>query len=162
MASFDIVNKVDVQVLDNAINTAKKELLTRFDFKDSKSSIELNKKDFLIQLECENDMQIKQLEDIIINRMIKQGLDVSSLDMEKEHYQSGAMVKKEIKVKQGIDKETAKKIVKDIKDLKMKVEPSIMDDQVRVSAKKIDDLQALMSILRCNKYGLPLQFQNLK
>jgi len=162
MASFDIVNKVDVQVLDNAINTAKKELLTRFDFKDSKSSIELNKKDFLIQLECENDMQIKQLEDIIINRMIKQGLDVSSLDMEKEHYQSGAMVKKEIKVKQGIDKETAKKIVKDIKDLKMKVEPSIMDDQVRVSAKKIDDLQALMSILRSNKYGLPLQFQNLK
>jgi uncharacterized protein YajQ (UPF0234 family) len=82
--------------------------------------------------------------------------------MEKEHYQSGAMVKKEIKVKQGIDKETAKKIVKDIKDLKMKVEPSIMDDQVRVSAKKIDDLQALMSILRSNKYGLPLQFQNLK
>ena len=162
MASFDIVNKVDVQVLDNAINTAKKELLTRFDFKDSKSSIELNKKDFLIQLECENDMQIKQLEDIIINRMIKQGLDVTSLDMEKEHYQSGAMVKKEIKVKQGIDKETAKKIVKDIKDLKMKVEPSIMDDQVRVSAKKIDDLQALMSILRSNKYGLPLQFQNLK
>src|SRR3712207_6614462 len=103
MPSFDVVSKVDAQTLDNAINTAKKEILTRFDFRDSKSSIELDKKTSTIHLVSENEMRLKNIMDVIINRMVKQGLDAKSLDLSAEPYPSGAFVKQDIKVKEGID-----------------------------------------------------------
>jgi cyclic-di-GMP-binding protein len=162
MPSFDIVSKVDLQTLDNAINTAKKEIINRYDFRGSKTEIDLNKKDYIVHLVTEDDMKVKAVEDIIMQRAAKQGIDPQSMDFGKEHYASGNMVKKDIKVKQGIDKETAKKIVKMIKDTKLKVEPSIMEDQVRVSAKKIDDLQQVMAMLRKSDVGIPLQFVNMK
>lgn len=162
MASFDIVSKVDIQKLDNAINTVKKEIMNRYDFHDSKSSIELNKKDLVLHIVTENDMRMKTIEDIIISRMVKQGVDPACLDFGKDQYASGNMIKKDIKVKEGIEKETAKKIVKLIKDSGFKVQPSIMDEQVRVTGKKIDELQRIISLVKENEFGLPLQYINFR
>ena len=162
MASFDIVNKVDAQLLDNAINVARKEIVNRFDFNGSKSEIDLDKKSMTIHILTENDMRMNSITDVIRNRMIKQKLDPLCLDFGKEHYASGAMVKKDILVKEGIDKDVARKIIKDIKDSKLKVQAQVMDDQVRVTGKKIDDLQSVIALLRQRNYELPLQFTNMK
>jgi len=162
MASFDVVNKVDAQLLDNAINVARKEILNRFDFNGSKSEITLDKKLMQISVLTENDMRMESITDIIRSRMIKQHLNPMCLDFGKDHVASGMMIKKEIKVREGIDKEMAKKIVKDIKDSKLKVQAQIMEDQVRVTGKKIDDLQAVIALLRSGNYELPMQFVNMK
>lgn len=162
MPSFDIISKTDLQRLDNAINTASKELVNRFDFSGSKTTIELDKKTMMVHIVTENDMRLKAIEGIIIGRMVKQNLDSSCLDFGKELYASGNMVKKDIKIKQGIDKETAKKIVKVIKDSGLKVQASIMDEQVRVTGKKIDDLQDVISLVKKQDFGLPLQYENFR
>lgn len=162
MPSFDIVSKIDGQTLDNAINTAKKEILNRYDFNGSKSTIELDKKTNQITIVTEDDMRVKAIQDSIISRMSKQGLDPKALDFGKEVYASGNMIRKEIKIKEGLDKEAAKKVVKKIKDSKLKVEASIMDDQVRVTAKKIDDLQAVIAVCRTEDFGQPLQYINMR
>ncbi len=162
MPTFDIVSKIDGQTLDNAINTAKKEILNRYDFNDSKSTIDLDKKTNEITIVTENDMRLKAIQDSIISRMVKQQLDPNALDFGKEQYASGNMIRKEIKVKEGIDKEVAKKIVKKIKDSGLKVQASIMDDQVRVQAKKIDDLQAVISLCRSETFEQPLQYINMR
>ena len=162
MPSFDIVNKVDMQLLDNAINTTKKEIQTRFDFRDSKTEIELDKVGLKIQLTTDNSMRIKTIEDILLTRAVKQNIDGKCFDFSKEDYASGALVKKEIKIKQGIEKEAGKKIVKIIKDLKLKVETAIMDDQVRVTGKKLDELQGVIQHLKQADFEVPLQFVNMK
>jgi uncharacterized protein YajQ (UPF0234 family) len=162
MPSFDIVSKIDAQTLDNAINNAKKEILNRYDFHDSKSTVELDKKTNEITIVTENDMRLKAIQDSIISRMTKQGLDSQCLDMGKEQYASGNMIRKEIKIKEGIDKEAAKKIVKKIKDSGLKVQASIMDDQVRIQGKKIDDLQAVISLCKTENFGQPLQYINMR
>jgi cyclic-di-GMP-binding protein len=162
MPSFDIVSKVDPQNVDNAVNSAKKEILTRYDFRESKSSIELDKKNLSITITTENEMRIDAIEDVLRSRMIKQGIDPLSMDFGKEQYASGSMIRKDIKIKEGIDKETSKKIIKAIKDSGIKVQPQIMDDQIRVSAKKIDDLQSVISLCRREDFGTPLQFVNMK
>ena len=162
MPSFDIVSKVDLQSLDNAINTVRKEILTRWDFRDSKTEIDLDKKAMNIHVVTEDEMKINQIGDIIISRCMKQGISGESLDFGKEQYASGNIVKKDIKIKQGIDKETSKKIAKSIKETGLKVQTSIMEDQVRVTGKKIDDLQAVMAHCRAGEFGIPLQFDNMK
>jgi len=162
MASFDIVSKVDPQTLENAINTVKKEIQNRYDFRDTKGGVELDKKSNVIQVSSENSMRVGQIEDIIMSKMVKQGLDATSLDFSAEEYPSGPMIKKDIKVRAGIDKETSKKIVKLIKDSKAKVQAAIMDDQVRVTGKKIDDLQEVIALLRRAELDLPLQYVNMK
>jgi uncharacterized protein YajQ (UPF0234 family) len=162
MPSFDIVNKIDIQTLDNAINVARKDITNRYDFKGSKSTIELDKKLLCIDILTESEMRIEAIEDTIRSRMIKQGLNPLALDFGKEQYASGNLLKKDIKIKQGIDKETAKKIVKHIKDLKLKVEAQIMDEQVRVTGKKIDELQAVISSVRAANFEIPVQFVNMK
>jgi uncharacterized protein YajQ (UPF0234 family) len=162
MPSFDIASKLDAQLLDNAINVAKKDILNRWDFRDSKSTIELNKKELTIQITTENDMRLTAITDAIHSRMIKQGLDPRGLDETKAHYPSGPLIKKDIKVRQGIDKEVSKKILRDIKDSKLKVTSQIMDDLIRVSAKKIDDLQEVIALCRRGNYEIPLQFTNMK
>ena len=108
MPSFDIVSKIDGQTLDNAINVAKKEILNRYDFNGSKSTIELDKKTNEVTVVTENDMRLKAIQDSIISRMVKQGLDPKALDFGKDEYASGNMIRKEIKIKEGIDKEAAK------------------------------------------------------
>jgi cyclic-di-GMP-binding protein len=162
MPSFDITSKMDAQLLDNAINVARKDILNRWDFRDSKSVIDLNKKDLAITITTENDMRLGAITDAIHSRMIKQGLDPRGLDESKEHYPSGPMIKKDIKVRQGIEKESSRKIMKDIKDSKLKVTAQIMDDMIRVTAKKIDDLQGVIAICRKGNYDIPLQFINMK
>lgn len=162
MASFDIVSKVDVQSLDNAINVAKKEIITRWDFRDSKTQIELDKKNLTLQVVTETDMRLSTVEDILRSRLIKQKIDPLCLDFGKEQYASGNMLRKDIAIRQGIGKEDAKKIVKAIKDSGLKVQTQIMDDQVRVTAKQIDDLQAVIALCRQTDFGVPLQFDNMK
>jgi len=162
MPSFDIVSKVDPQTLENAINTVKKEIQTRFDFRDTKGSIELDKKTNTVHIITENDMRLRQIEDIILTKIVKQQIDATSLDFSNEAFASGSMIKKDVKVRAGLEKEDGKKIVKLIKDGKMKVTPAIMDDQVRVTAKKIDDLQEVIALLRRAELGIPLQFVNMK
>lgn len=162
MPSFDIVNKIDTQTLDNAINVAKKEILTRFDFRDSKSTIDLDKKGLAIHIVTENEMRINSIIDVIRSRMVKQKLNPTCLDFTKEQYASGNMVKKDLKIIEGIDKDIARKIIKDIKDSKQKVQAQVMDDMVRVTGKKIDDLQAIIALVRSGDYEIPLQFLNMK
>ena len=163
MPSFDISSKVDPQLLDNSINVAKKEILNRFDFRGSKSEIELDKKNLVISITTEDDMKLEAIVDSIRGRMIKQQLDPRSLDEGKERVASGFMLKKELKIKQGIDKESSKIIMKLIKDSKIKVTAQIMDEMIRVTAKKIDDLQAVMSLVRGNPaIEIPVQFINMK
>lgn len=162
MPSFDIVSKIDPQTLDNAVNVTKKEIQNRFDFKDSPVSIELNKKEMRIELEAASDMKIKQIVDVLISRSLKQGLDPLAYDFSKDPYPSGKVTKKEVPVRNGLKQEDAKKIVKLIKDSGLKVQAAIMDDLVRVTGKKLDDLQAV--IQRCRNAGLevPLQFDNMR
>ncbi len=162
MPSFDIVSKVDPQTLDNAINVARKEITTRYDFRDSKTEIDLDKKTSIIKVTTENSMRMSSIVDIIITRMAKQGIDPKALDMSKEEYASGPMMKRELPVKNGIDKEGLKKIVKIIKDSNLKVTSAQMDDLVRVTGKKIDDLQDVISLMRTQDVGVALQFINMK
>lgn len=162
MPSFDIVSKVDTQTLDNAINTVKKEITTRFDFKDTHVSIELNKKDLVLNLEMESDMKMSQAIDVLISRTMRQGLDAAVFDFSKEAYQSGKVVKKEVPIRNGIKQEDAKKIVKLIKDSGAKVQAAIMDDIVRVTGKKIDDLQEVIQKTKEANLGIPLQYVNMK
>ena len=162
MPSFDIASKVDLQTLDNAINTVKKEIDNRFDFKGSHVKIDLDKKDYKISLEVESEMKMKQVIDVIISRSMKQGIEASAVDFDKDAYPSGKFVRKEVSVKNGLKQEDAKKIVKAIKDSGLKVQPAIMDNIIRVTAKKIDDLQDVIALCRISNFGLPLQYDNMK
>jgi uncharacterized protein YajQ (UPF0234 family) len=162
MPSFDIVSKIDPQTLDNAVNVTRKEIVNRFDFKDSPVQIDLNKKDLVLGIEAESDMKIKQIIDVLISRSMKQGLDPLVYDFSKEMHQSGKIVKKDVPVKNGLNQEDAKKIVKAIKDSGLKVQSQIMDDLVRVTGKKIDDLQAVIQLCKGAKWELALQYVNMR
>lgn len=162
MPSFDICSKVDIQTLDNAINVVKKEIGNRFDFRGSHFDMELDKKNFLIKIEAESDMKMQQVVDVILSRGIKQGIDGNAFDFSKEAYPSGKITKKEVTVKNGLQQDDAKKIVKAIKDSGLKVQPAIMDNIIRVTAKKIDDLQDVIALCRTGNFGVPLQYENMK
>lgn len=162
MPSFDIVSKVDIQALDNAVNVTKKEITNRFDFKNAHVVIDLNKKDYVLTIETDDDMKMRQLIDVLINRAHKQGISPEAFDSSKDGFQSGKVWKKDVSVRNGLKQEDAKKIVKQIKDSGMKVQASIMDDLVRVTGKKIDDLQAVIQMLRAAEMGIPLQFENMR
>ncbi|MEY4893160.1 MAG: hypothetical protein RIQ34_1772 [Bacteroidota bacterium] len=162
MPSFDIVSKVDAQALDNAVNVTTREITNRFDFKGSHVVIELDKKNFTLQLETDDDMKMDQLVDVLINRAHKQGISPEAFDSSKEGAQSGKVWKKTVKVRNGLEQEDAKKIVKLIKDSGLKVQASINDDLVRVTGKKLDDLQAVIQACRTASQSVPLQFVNMR
>ncbi len=162
MASFDVVSKVDHQLLDNTINTTRKEILGRFDFKGSNTEIELDKKTLVVRVTTDNEMQLGHIEDVLLKRAIKQGVDPTAFDFQAEAQTVNNRVRKEIPVREGIDKELAKKLQKLIKDSKLKVQASLMDDQLRVTGKNIDDLQAVIALLRQHASDQPLQFVNMK
>jgi uncharacterized protein YajQ (UPF0234 family) len=155
MPSFDFASKVDLQTLDNAINTVHKEITNRFDFKGSHVVIGLNKKEFKVNLEADSEMKIGQIIDVMISRSMKQGLAAEIYDLSKEPFQSGKVVKKEVPVRNGIKQEDAKKIVKLIKDSGIKVQAAIMDDIIRITGKKIDDLQEVIQASKGWNLGLP-------
>jgi cyclic-di-GMP-binding protein len=162
MPSFDFVSKVDAQALDNAVNVTKKEITNRFDFKNAHIVIDFNKKDYKLNVETDDDMKMRQLIDVLINRAHKQGISPEAFDTSKEGYQSGKVWKQEVSVKNGLKQDDAKKIVKMIKDAGLKVQVSINDDLVRVTGKKIDDLQSVIQASKTWDIGVPLQFENMR
>jgi hypothetical protein len=162
MPSFDIVSKIDAQALDNSINVTSKEITNRFDFKGSHVVIELNKKDFKINIETEDEMKMRQVCDVLMTRAHKQGIDPLAFDFSKEPYQSGKAIKKEVTIRNGLVQEDAKKIIKLIKDSGLKVQASINDEMVRVTGKKIDDLQAVIQLCKNANLQFPLQYVNMR
>ena len=162
MPSFDISSTVDVQTLDNAVNVVKKEITNRFDFKGIHVVIDLNKKDYLVKLESDSEMKVQQIVDVLLSRSIKQGIDANAFDLSKEPQPSGKIFKKDVPVRNGLKQEDAKKIVKFIKDKGLKVQTAIMDDIIRVTGKKIDDLQEVIGACRAENFGIPLQYVNMK
>jgi uncharacterized protein YajQ (UPF0234 family) len=162
MPSFDIVSKVDAQALDNAVNVTKKEITNRFDFKDSHVVIDLNRKDYKINIETEDEMKMGQLIDVLINRAHKQGIAPEAFDRSSKPFPSGKIIKQELQVRNGLKQDDAKKIVKLIKDSGLKVQASINDDIVRVTGKKIDDLQEVIQASKGWGLGIPLQYENMR
>ncbi len=162
MPSFDIASKVELQTLDNTVNIVKKEIDNRYDFKGTHVSFELNKKEMTIAVEVESDMKLKQVEDVLIAKAIKQGLEPKCFDLSKEANPNGKYLRKTITIKNGVDKENAKKIVKLIKESGLKVQAAIMDDIIRVTGKKIDDLQDVIQFCRSADIEIPLQYINMK
>lgn len=159
MPSFDVVSEVDKHELNNAVEQTNRELGNRFDFKGADAKVE-EESDGLL-LEASNDFQVKQIVDILFQKMTKRGIDISSLEMQKIETR-GMRARQKILVRQGIDKELAKKIVKLIKESKIKVQAAIQGEQVRVTGKKRDDLQQVMALLRGAELGQAVQFNNFR
>ena len=161
MPSFDIVSEINLQEMDNAINQAAKEVGTRYDFRGSKCTIDYDKKE-LIKLLADDDFKMRSLWDIVLSKAIKRGIDPKSLDCGAFEPGPNGLTKCDVKLKQGIPQETAKKITKEIKDSKLKVQAQIQEDKVRVTGKKRDDLQEAIALLKPKDFGLPLQFGNFR
>ena len=159
--SFDVVSEVDMQEVNNAINQTMKEITQRFDFKGTKSTVEIeNGKS--IKIVTEDDTRMRNIVDILQSKFIKRGVSIKNMEYGKVEPAAGGMVRQSIRIKQGIEADVAKKITKDIKDSKLKVQTQLQDDQVRVSGKKIDDLQAVIALLKNKDYGVELQFSNFR
>ena len=159
MPSFDIVSGVAMHEMNNAVDQASREIGNRFDFKGVDASFSLN--DNVVTLTAEVEFQINQMLDVLQNKMVKRGVDISSLkkaDVE----MVGQKASMHATVQQGIESETARKIVKKVKEQKMKVQVAIQGDKLRVTGKKRDDLQAVIAVLKDENYGLPLQYNNFR
>jgi uncharacterized protein YajQ (UPF0234 family) len=162
MPSVDVVNKVDMQALDNAVNNVLREVSNRFDFKNVKTEIALNKKDNLIHIVTGDEMKMKAVIELLKGQCVRLKVEPKSLAPKKMEPTSHGTVKIDIQVNEGIPMETCKKIVKLIKGMNPKVQPVIQDEQVRIIGKKIDDLLEIMQLLREQDYDVPLQFVNMK
>ncbi|MFK0574039.1 YajQ family cyclic di-GMP-binding protein [Endozoicomonas sp.] len=160
MPSFDIVSEVDMHELVNSIDQANRELTTRFDFRGVDASYEKSGETG-ITLAADADFQLAQMVEMLKTKMVKRGIDVKCLEV-KDHYGSGKQVKQEVVVRQGLEKDLAKKIVKMIKDAKLKVQVAIQGDQVRVTGKKRDDLQTVIAFLKDADLNMPLQYNNFR
>ena len=159
MPSFDVVSEIDKHELTNAIDQTNREVGNRFDFKGSNSKVEEDESGML--LEAKSEFQIRQIQDILNQKLTKRGIDISSLE-EKQVEERGGRARLSVVVRQGIDTETAKKVVKLVKDSKIKVQAAIQGDQVRITGKKRDELQQVIAMLRGADVGLPLQFSNFR
>jgi len=158
--SLDIVSKIDTQNLKNAINQSIKEINQRFDFKGSKSEIKLDGEN--ITVISDDDFKLKRVMDVFKSKLIHSKISLKSLDIKKQEKALGGLVKHQIKLQNGISQDNAKKIVKDIKSLKTKVQAQIQGEQVRISGKKIDELRAVMTFLEEQKYDFNIEFTNFK
>ncbi|HEY0140593.1 MAG TPA: YajQ family cyclic di-GMP-binding protein [Thermoanaerobaculia bacterium] len=158
--SFDVVSKTDMQEVTNAVQQAQKELAQRFDFKGSKSSIELSAEELI--LISDDEGKLISVKDILETRLVKRGVSLKALDYGKLEPAMSGTVRQRVKIVQGIESEKAKAIVKTIKDAKVKVQASIQADQVRVTGRSKDDLQRAMSLVKETDYGIPLQFTNYR
>lgn len=159
MPSFDIVSEVDSHELTNAVDQMNREVTTRFDFKGSDAKVTL--KEFEMNFEASSAFQLKQMRDIMVNKLSKCDIDTRCLDRGKVE-ERGLRAYQSITVKQGLDKEDAKKVTKMIKEQKFKVQASIQGEQVRVTGKKRDDLQEVMAYLKSSELDIPLQFNNFR
>ena len=160
--SFDIVSKVDMQNLDNAINNAMKEIKTRYDLKNTSSSIELDKGTNTVTLLSDSDFQLDQITEVLYQKMIKAGIDIKAIKSKGREKAASDKAREVFTPINGIEQEIAKKIVKDIKDVKLKVQSSIQGDQLRISGRSKDDLQAVITLVKQKDYGIALQFANYR
>ncbi len=160
MPSFDIVSKVDMQEVDNAVNQTIKEIIQRYDFKGSKSQVTLESD--AIKVLADDDFRLKAIIDILQSKCIKRGISLKALQYGKVESASGGMVRQVITIQQGISKEKGKEINSVIKETKLKVQSQIQDDQVRVTGKNIDDLQEVIKLLKGKELGVELQFVNFR
>jgi uncharacterized protein YajQ (UPF0234 family) len=159
MPTFDVVSEVDQHELNNAVDHAQREIGNRFDFKGTSAKVELADENILIH--ADNDFQIQQIHPVLYQKLTARNIDIACLEAGKVE-NSGKGVKQLVKVKQGIDKETAKKATIKIKESKLKVQAQVQGEQLRVTGKKRDDLQAAMALLKAAELGVPLQFQNFR
>ncbi len=159
MPSFDVVSEVDLHELSNAVDQANREIENRFDFK--RTGARIGRTESLLTLEAQNEFQLTQMLDLLHKKLTKRGVDIGSLEEGKPQV-SGSRASQELKVRQGIDKETARRVVKIAKDTRLKVQAAIQGEQVRVTGKKRDDLQQVINALRGGKLGLPLQYINFR
>jgi len=162
MPSFDIVSRVDLQEVDNAVNITKKAILSRYDFRNSKTEITIDKKEKKIRVTTEDDMKLRAVQDTLIENLVKRKVDRKCLDAKPSEAAAHGMIQRDIAIKEGVDSDTARSIVKLIKDKKLKVQAAIQESQVRVTGKKIDDLQEVIQLLRGGQIAIPLQFINMQ
>jgi uncharacterized protein YajQ (UPF0234 family) len=160
--SFDIVNRVDLQEVDNAVNITKKAILSRYDFRNSKTDITIDKKDKKIRVTTEDEMKLRAVQDTLIENLVKRKVDRKCLEPKPAEAAAHGMMQRDIAIKEGIDSDTARSIVNMIKDRKLKVQAAIQENQVRVTGKKIDDLQEVIQLLRGGAIAIPLQFINMQ
>ena len=161
-ASFDIVSEINLQEVDNAINQAQKEIGTRYDFKGSAAAVEFNRKEKELTLTADHEAQLEAVRSVVMGKFIKRGVDPKCMDAQKVEEATHKSVRQKVKLKDGIDKETAKSIQKAIKELKLKVNASIQGEALRVSGAKKDDLQAVVKHLKANPPEIPIQFNNFR
>jgi len=159
MPSFDVVSEIDHHELANAVDQANREVTTRFDFKGSDSSFEL--KETVITMKTESEFQLDQMLDVLYSKMTKRGIDLDAVELG-EPVIMAKTATRSVTVREGFDTELARKIVKEVKGSKIKVQASIQGDQVRVTGKKRDDLQQVIALLKGTELGLPLQFKNFR
>ena len=160
MPSFDIISKIDPQELDNAINQARKEMTTRYDLKDAACDIKLEKEQIL--LTAKDEYKLKAVWDILQSKLVKRGISLKAFEAQKPEAALQGHQKQVFKIQQGIPSEKSRELVKSIKDLKLKVQSQIQGDQLRISGKKIDDLQTIIQLLRANDHGIHMDFVNMK
>ena len=161
MPSFDVVSQLNLQEVDNALNQARKEVVQRYDFKDSRTVIDWDKKE-TISVESADEFKVKAVDDILREKLARRQVPLKAVEFGAVEPGPGGRAKQEIKLKQGIDADRARELVKVVKDTKLKVQAQIMGDQVRVSGKKRDDLQAAIQAIRASRHRLPLQFVNFR
>lgn len=162
MPSFDIVSEIDLQEVDNAVNNAVKEISQRYDFKGSMTTVELSKKDKNITINSDDEFRLKNVIDVLQSKLIKRNISIKSLEYGKIEAAMNGTVRQVVTLISGIDKEKAKKINTIIKEAKLKVQSQIQDEQVRVTGKKIDDLQEVIALLRSSDFEIPLQYVNMR
>jgi uncharacterized protein YajQ (UPF0234 family) len=160
MPSFDVVSELNFQEVDNALHAAVKEITTRYDFKGSKAT--MKREEGKITLLAEDEYKLGQMLDLLTARLVKRGIDLKALELGKVEAAAGGMERQVCQLKVGLDAETAKRMVKFLKDAKHKVQASIQGDQLRVSGKSRDELQTVIAALRGQDFGLPLQFTNFR
>lgn len=162
MPSFDIVCEVDLQEIDNAVNQACREMTGRFDFRSGKSSLEFDRENKLLKIAAEDEMKLRAIHQILETKLAKREIDCRVLQYEKQEEGSNRTLKQKVTLRSGLSKEEAKKITQVIKTSGLKVQPEIQDDQVRVTAKKIDDLQEVIATVKQANLGIPLQYINMR
>lgn len=162
MPSFDVVNQVDIQEISNAVNNAEKEIAQRYDFRGSNTQIAFDRKTKQIVVTTEDEMKMEAVRDILVTSVVRRKVNASCLDFKDVQPAGGKTLRREVGIKEGIDRDAARDMVKDIKDSKIKVQASIQGEELRVSGKKRDDLQAAIALLKAKDYGIPLQFVNMR
>lgn len=162
MPSFDVVSRIDIQEVDNAVNNTRKEIDSRFDFRGSKTTIDIDKKANKINILTDSDMRAGEVRRMLIGHLVKRKVDTRSVSFGEPEGVGGSKIRLVGEFKEGLTKDEAQKVVKIIKGLNIKVQPAIQDEQVRVTAKKIDDLQAVITALKSADIDTALQFVNMK